>query len=266
MKKTFKTKINLLIGTAILLTSFSSWATEDAKLSSIFNKYKINGTLVISSANGKTTYIHNKKRANKAFLPASTFKIPNTLIGLQEGAIKANNHLFKWDGEDKGWKIWNQNHTLKSALQNSCIWCYQEVAQDIGRLKYQQHLYKMSYGNQKLGDLTTFWLNGDLRITAYQEVEFLKKLYAEALPYKKEYQRKTKDIMIVENTPTYTLYGKTGWVMKEEKGMDIGWFVGFVKTKAAVWFYAINIDLIKSTDRQYRQKIVKEALKAKFII
>ncbi|MBU2712290.1 class D beta-lactamase [Zooshikella harenae] len=266
MKKTFKEKISLLIGATILLTSFSSWATEDIKLSSIFNKYKVNGTLVISSANGKTTYIHNEKRANKAFLPASTFKIPNTLIGLQEGAIKEINHLFKWDGKDKGWKIWNQNHTLKSALQNSCIWCYQEVAQDVGRLKYQQHLYKMNYGNQKLGELITFWLDGDLRITAYQEIAFLKKLYAEALPYKKEYQRKTKEIMINEHTPTYTIYGKTGWVMKEGKGTDIGWFVGFVTTKNTAWFYAINIDLIKSSDRHYRKKIVKEALKAKSII
>ncbi|MDE1461355.1 class D beta-lactamase [Spartinivicinus poritis] len=257
---------NLFLGSLLFIQAVFSYGVEDKQLLSIFNKYNVNGTLVISSTDGKKVYIHNESRAKKNYLPASTFKIPNTLIGLAEGAINPDGHVFLWDGKDKGWKIWNQNHTLQSALSNSCIWCYQEVAQDVGRLQYRYHLKKMNYGNRELGNLTTFWLDGKLRINAYQQIEFLKKLYSERLPYYKKYQKKTKKIMLNESNPSYKLYGKTGWVMKNGKGIDIGWYVGFLEKDNQTWFFAINIDLMKDSQRKLRKQIIKEALHVKRII
>ena len=57
---------------------------EDLEIANLFKEKNLFGTIVISSRDGRKTYTHNDERARTRFVPASTFKIPNTLIALEE--------------------------------------------------------------------------------------------------------------------------------------------------------------------------------------
>ncbi len=238
---------------------------EDSGLEKLFSERNLEGTIVISSLDGMTEYLYNKNRSEKRFLPASTFKIPNTLIALDEGAIANEKEIIKWDGEDKGWDLWNKDQSLETAFPISCVWCYQELAKRVGNSEYLSHLDKMHYGNKMTGaDVTTFWLEGDLKISAREQIDFLKKLYNDQLPYKKEHLTILKKIMVVDETPQYVLRAKTGWTMRIKH--QIGWYVGYVEKSGQVWFFATNIDIKNKSDSNYRKEIAMEALQAKGII
>lgn len=173
------------------------------------------------------------------------------------------NAALKWDGKDKGMPSWNRDQTLETAFKSSCIGYFQELARKIGMRKYEEHLAQASYGNAKPGpELTTFWLQGDLRISALEQIEFLKKIYRKELPYKPSPYDTLRKIMITEQTPKYTIRAKTGWAQKTQ----VGWFVGYVETGDKVWFFATNLDMTRPEDIRYRQEITMEALKIKGIL
>jgi beta-lactamase class D len=251
----------LTVCMALSLTQVAS--CEDADLSKLFADRNVDGTIVISSLDGSKTYVHNERRASTPFLPASTFKILNTLIALDELAL-AEKETMKWDGKDRGIEAWNCDQTLKTAFKSSCVWFYQELARRIGTAKYEAHLAKAGYGNAKPGpELTTFWLDGDLKISPMEQIEFLKKVYSEGLPFQQSSYEILKRIMIVDQTPTCTIRAKTGWAQRVSP--EIGWFVGCVEAKDKVWLFATNIEIKKPEDARYRQEITLEALKLKGI-
>jgi len=244
----------------LLSIVFNLASADDKDLKTIVKMTDIDASVVIASLNSDVKYIYNNQRAVKRFIPASTFKIPNTLIALQERVIKDEKEVIKWDGVVRSYEPWNKDHDLQSAISVSCVWCYQRLAKKIGNDKYLSYLKKMHYGNEKTGpDLSTFWLDGDIKISAYEQIEFLKKLYKNELPFKQKYIDITKKIIIIEQTEKYTLRAKTGWSGK------IGWYVGYVETKKGVWFFALNAD-VKKEELKYRKQIVMEALKKKNII
>lgn len=247
-----------------LFTLVSTACAEDAQLAGLFRENGVRGTLVVTPLDGATTYIHNDARAATPLLPASTFKVPNTLIALDTGVITETD-ILKWDGRDKGVAAWNKDQTLETAFKSSCIWFYQELASRIGSARYATYLARMGYGNARPTPvLTTFWLEGDLRISALEQIAFLKRFYRGELPVKAASCETLKRIMIVEQTPAYTVRAKTGWAgFGIPEASQVGWYVGYVETKGSVWFFALNTDITKPADAGLRQKLVMETLKAK---
>lgn len=238
---------------------------EDAELAKLFQERGVEGTIIIASLDSKTEYIHDDKRAEACLVTASTFKIPNSLIALEERVIKDEKEVIKWDGIDSGFAACNKDQNLQTAFSNSCVWFYQELARRIGAEKYKEHLKKLDYGNQKITpELTTFWLAGDLMITPREQIEFLKKLYTDKLPYRPDTVQTVKKIMINEQMADYTLRAKTGWAIQLQP--QIGWFVGYIEAKGQVWFFATNIVVTKTSDLALRKGITMAALKAKGII
>ena len=251
-------KIKLLI-TIIFLTNSFLFA-QDLELENIFKNKQVDGTIVIESLNTKKIYIYNNKRAEMIFSPASTFKIPNTLIALNEGVITKNS-LILWDNKIRDYEFWNKNQTLQSAFKTSCVWCYQEFALKVGIEKYEKYLKSLNYGNKNIGnDVTRFWLDESLKITTFEQIKFLKRLYTNDLPFKIEDINTLKEIMIDEKNEDFIIRAKTGWEGK------YGWYVGFVETKNDVWFFATNIDTKSKDDLAKRKEITLEALKIKGII
>lgn len=238
---------------------------EDKEIESIFTKNNIEGTIVISSLDGSQEYVHNISRAQKRFLPASTFKILNSLIALDENVIKDQYEIIKWDGQDKGWKQWNKDQTLSTSLPISCIWFYQELAKRIGNEKYLKHLDNIKYGNEKTGTaLTTFWLNGELAISAFEQIEFLKKLYKKELPYSKNHMELVENLLVVKSEPNTIVRAKTGWAMRINN--QHGWYVGYVEKQDEIWFFATNITINKKQDARFRKEITFQALEIKEIL
>jgi beta-lactamase class D len=254
----------LVVLTLTIFIAAPSYA-DDADLAKLFQDRGVEGTIIISSLDGKMNYVHNSRRSETRFIPASTFKIPNTLIALEEGAVKNEKEVIKWDGKNKGFDAWNRDQTLETAFPVSCVWFYQELAKRIGNQKYLAHLKKLGYGNEKTNpDVTIFWLEGDLKISAKEQINFLKKLYAESLPYSKDNIILLKRIMIVEENPQFTIRAKTGWAMRTDPQQ--GWYVGYVETKGQIWFFATNLEIRKKGDDVFRKEITMAALIAKGIL
>lgn len=238
---------------------------EDQALAKLFAQQGIDGTIVISSLHNGKTFIHNDPRAKQRFSPASTFKILNTLIALEEKTISGKDDVLKWDGHIYDLPDWNRDQTLESAFKVSCVWCFQELARRVGAEKYRNYLRKSAYGElREPFEETTFWLDGSLQISAIEQVNFLKKVHLRTLSFSASSYETLRQIMLIEQTPTYTLWAKTGWATRVKP--QVGWYVGHVETPKDVWFFATNIEVRDEKDLPLRQKLTREALQVKGII
>ena len=235
---------------------------EDYK--SYFKQYKVDGSFVLYNQNDKSYSIYNKSQFEQEFTPASTFKICNTLIGLETGVITDENFVIPWDSVLRQIPKWNTNHDLKTAFKNSTVWYYQELARRVGVEKMQFWVDKLKYGNKNIsGGIEKFWLRGDLRITPKQEIDFLVKLNNNKLPVSKRSIDILKKIMLVSDTNGIKIYAKTGWGSQNK--LEIGWYVGFVETKDNVYYFSNCIqtsDLENQNFAQARIEIAQNILKS----
>lgn len=246
--------------TIILLVISVNLHAEENKIEDLFRSNNITGSILIESLDGRVKYQHNVND-RESFIPASTFKIPNTLIILEEGLIKDQFEVIKWDGKEREYALWNKDQTLKSAFQYSCVWCYQRYAKQVGDEKYHEYLRKFDYGNLITGnDVARFWLDGELRMSVKDQVNFLRKVHAEELPIQKHHIRTLKRIMLSEEHKNHKIWSKTGWAGKD------GWYVGYLVTENQTWFFANHIEINKNTDLDFRKKLTMEALKALNIV
>jgi len=221
----------------------------------------VEGTTVISSLSGEQTFIHNESRAHKRFSPASTFKIPNTLISLEAQVIAGEDAVFEWDGQVYQIPNWNHDQTLESAFKVSCVWCFQQLATQVGAQRYRAYLHELDYGElSEPFSETTFWLDGSLTISAAEQVEFLKKLYRRSLPFSASAYETLRTIMLVEETPGYSIWAKTGWATRVTP--KVGWYVGYIETRTDRWFFATNIVAEAESALPLRQRLTREALQA----
>ena len=195
------------------------------------------GTFVLRDIQKEKTFVYNKERANQRFAPQSTFKVPNSLIGLQVGAVEDEYDIKYWDGIEREIPVWNQDHTLGSAMRHSVVWYYQDMARDIGENQMEQWVRAISYGNQDIsGGIDQFWLSSSLKISPVEQANLMETLYKENLPFDQDVMKTVKRMMVQDEGDEYTLYGKTG------QGSGIGWFVGFIETKGQSYSFATNIE------------------------
>jgi len=194
----------------------------------------------------------NEEQCEKAYSPCSTFKIPNSLIALESGVADNDECYLKWDSiqnprepwmnKQSPFKYWSQDHTMRTAIKNSVVWYYQEIARRIGKERMQIKLNQLQYGNRDISSgIDNFWLCASLQISANEQVEFLTRFYLENLiGFKAENIQQVKEIIRFECTDGYTLYGKTGGGDCFENKV-IGWYVGFVETPDKVYIFAMNM-------------------------
>lgn len=235
-----------------------------SKIEASFSKRNINGCFILYDLKNDSSVIYNAKRARQKFLPASTFKILNSLIALECEVINDENELIQWDSVERSIPVWNQDHNMKTGIKNSVVWFYQELARRIGERRMQLWVDSVGYGNQKIGNnIDDFWLVGELRITPMEQVRFLKKLIAEDLPFKKDVIKTVKEILIEDKDDRYTFRAKTGWA---DYGTPVGWYVGYIEIDGRAYAFVNNSEIRDNTDAQARKEITKEVFKAVFNI
>jgi len=243
-------------------------ATIDAK--ALFDAAGVDGTMVIHDVRKQRTLTYNPERAATAYSPASTFKIFNSLIALETGAAADVDHdLLPWDGKvimHDGKPllppVCDGDVSLRVALKNSCIPAYQTLARRIGTAQYRKYLGAAHFGNADVeGPVDWFWLNNHLRITAYQQVDFLREVVQRRVPMisARSYDM-LDDILTVEKTPEYTLRAKTGWATVPGQ-VDVGWWVGWVARGDDTYVFAINLDMPGPGVAPKRQEIARAVLK-----
>ncbi len=207
----------------------------------------LDGAFVLYDTNNDQYFRYNEKRCAERLSPCSTFKIPNSLIALAIGVVADENFVIEWDSlktpRQDWWSAnWARAHDLRSAMKYSVVWYYQEVARRAGEENYRQYLRQIKYGNQDIsGGIDSFWLASTLKISANEQIEFLKKFYRGELGFSQRTTDVVKSIIVLEQTDRYTLRGKTG-AGPRENGKMLGWLVGYVETKDNLYFYALNFD------------------------
>ncbi len=216
---------------------------EDESLRTYFDSAGVKGCFALFSNGENNFIIYNLPRYRDSFYtPASTFKIVNSLIGIQTGVIKDENMVIKWDGVKRPVEEWNRDLTMKEAFAVSAVPYFQEVARRIGRETMQHWIDSLGYGNRNIsGPIDSFWLNNRLKIKPDEELGLVKKLYFDQLPFYKRTQDIVQSVMLREQNSNYKLYYKTGWG-NLENGPELGWVVGWIEENRHPYFFVLNIE------------------------
>ena len=269
MKRIYYWLTALLCGCTIVLMVQLAYAAPDSiqepvaqspeqvDFSQHFKDLGVEGAVIIYDQNQDRTYQYNPERNTTPFIPASTFKVLNSLIALDTGVIADEIAVFTWDGIERAIPAWNRDLNMRTAFNLSAVWFYQVLARRIGYERMQQQVSEVGYGNQTIGrpeEIDTFWLEGDLRITPEEQIQFLRRLYSGDLPFSERAIATVKDIMIVEETPRYTIRAKSGLVSQ------LGWYVGYVEQNNNAYFFATNIDVPKESDYKARAELTRLSL------
>ncbi|HEY5408656.1 MAG TPA: class D beta-lactamase [Ginsengibacter sp.] len=260
MKKEF---LFLLITSLFIISSCTvNQAKIDNGLKKYFDSSNVDGCFsLLDNATGEIT-LYNMKLDTQRVLPASTFKIVNSLIGLETGKIIDEKMIIKWDGVKRRNEDWNKDLTMEQAFKVSAVPYYQEVARRIGRDTMKLWIDSLHYGNMDIsGPIDSFWLNNTLKISPDEQLGLVNKLYFDQLPFSKRAQQIVRDVMMQENNTLYKLSYKTGWGF-DESGNSIGWIVGWIEENRHVYLFVTEV---RSTDKnidmpKVRMKITKGIL------
>ncbi|WP_026180104.1 class D beta-lactamase [Hahella ganghwensis] len=237
-----------------LNVSADDWE-ENADIGKLFKAASVNGTFVLFDVKQQQYTGYNRERAVTPFIPASTFKIPNTLIGLSIGSVENVDEILPYGGQPQPMDIWEKDMSLRDAIPISNVPIYQELARRTGLERMQANVRKLDYGNADIGEVVDrFWLDGPLRISALEQTSFLARLAQGELPFPVQAQADTREIVQLEQDLDWTLYAKTGW------GNDIGWWVGWVTKGDRVYSFALNIDMYSAAEANKRIVLGKASL------
>ncbi len=236
--------IPLLSFAASLLAAASlfSFPIPEATVGQVFGSTQ--GTLVLVDTDAKTTSVFRPEVAQEKFAPCSTFKIWNTLIGLENGILtSADEEFYHWDGEKRFLPEWNKNLNLKDAFRFSCVPAFQDLARKIGPKRMQAALDKLGYGDRDISaGIDVFWLPASgrktLLISPAEQAALTARLATADVPFSEKSQAVVKDIMEVRSTLRGTLYGKTGTAGDGSGNYVMGWFVGYVESNGKTLAFA----------------------------
>lgn len=228
-------------------------------LISIFAEQGVTGTFVLYDVEADRLTLVNQKRAETRFVPASTFKIANSLIAIETGAVKDENEVIPYGGQPQPFKIWERDMPMREAIAVSNVPIYQELARRIGLDRYHHWLARLGYGNRETGaQVDRFWLDGPLEISAVEQAKFLAALAQGKLDASARAQDFVRDIIRLESRDGAGLYGKTGWQFSRDP--QLGWWVGWVERDGKVFSFALNIDIAEKVDVKKRIPIGKALL------
>ncbi|MFN3664667.1 MAG: penicillin-binding transpeptidase domain-containing protein [Sediminibacterium sp.] len=243
---------------------------EDSSLKKYFDENNVTGTFgLFDNGTGQFTIYNLSRFKDSAYLPASTFKIVNSLIGIETGRITNEKMPIKWDGVVRVFPggdtayDWNRDMNMEEAFAASALPYFQEVARRIGKDTMQHWLDSLQYGNKQIGSaVDSFWINNTLKVTPDEQMGLVKRLYFAQLPFQKRTQEIVKKLMIRETNANYQLAYKTGLGFREN-GNLLGWVVGWIEENKHPYFFVLNIE---SPDKDFdmttvRMKMLKDILK-----
>lgn len=205
--------------------------------------------LIILRLEDERVWSSGGARIHERFTPASTSKIPHTLLAYETGAVTGPGERFTWDGQKRFLDSWNEDQDFATAFQRSAVWVYQIVVARIGAEKLTAAFEAFDYGNAAIGGpelISRYWLEGPLAISAAEQAAFLSRLLRRTLPLHAETYAAAIPVMELARGDNWALYGKTGWKSIEGE-MDIGWFVGWAEQTAGeapgTYVFALNMDM-----------------------
>lgn len=243
--------LSLVVVAAFLYSCSPNNVTEDNSLKKYFDENKVSGTFgLFDNGKGKFTIYNLARFSDSAYTPASTFKIINSLIGLETGVVANDSAILKWDGIARGRSECEKDLFMVDAFRISCPPWFQELARRIGEKNMQHYLDTVGYAAKKTrftiqNNLDTFWLNNAATVTADEQLGLIKKLYFDQLPFQKRTQQLVRKMMLMENNANYSMGYKTGWGTTPA-GNQIGWVIGWIEENQHPYFFVLQVE---STDK-----------------
>ncbi|MDW3216990.1 MAG: penicillin-binding transpeptidase domain-containing protein [Acidimicrobiales bacterium] len=215
---------------------------EEPDWANLFEEHGVEGTFVLREIGDTTIRVHDPARARRAEIPASTFKILNSLIALETGVVADVDTAIDWDGVERSVAAWNRDHSLRTGIEVSAVWLYQEIAREVGSVRMAEMVDAADYGNADIGGpIDEFWLRGALRISPVEQIDFLARLVTGDLPFDLAHVDAVREILVRESGPGWVWAHKTGTALAAEP--VLGWLVGFTEYEGREWVYAMNLDL-----------------------
>lgn len=229
-------------------------------------------------------YNMNTKKFEKVFgedvcqeqFPAcSTFKVPLAVMAFDSGILKNENVVLKWDGVKDVRPEVNRDHNAKTWMRDSVVWFSQRLTPKLGEKRFQNYLNDFKYGNRDISSgITDAWLVSPsekrpaLKISAFEQVEFMERLWTDTLKASKRSQELTRKITYLETSPKgYVLSGKTGSnYFDPEKKMKFGWFISHIQKGDQEYIAVTNISDLAPNELTYggprAKAITKEILES----
>jgi beta-lactamase class D len=234
--------------------------SERPDLGQHFEQTGTPGTIVVQDVDADRTIVYDRGRAETPYLPASTFKVPAALIALETGVVTdAHKDVLPWDGVEWMVPACNADQTLATALARSCMPFFARLGKRIGDARLSHYLAEFGYGNHNASGSYPYWIRGNLRISALEQIAFLDRLRRDALPASRKHMQTVREIMVIEEGAGYVIRAKTGWAMDIDP--NIGWIVGWVERGGNAYLFALNLDITEEAHAAARLAIAKAVLK-----
>lgn len=247
------------LGSSGQLRAQTPIAVERTDLLAHFQAAGSVGTFALHDPATDGLIVVDGKRAATRYVPASTFKIANSLIALETRVVADENEVIPFGGRPQRVKAWERDMSLRDAIVHSNVPVYQEIARRVGLARYQTWLERLDYGNRQTGqDVEQFWLRGPLAISAIEQARFASRLALGQLPLSSRSQAIVRTILRLEANAGRELYGKTGWFVSEP--LKLGWLTGWVEVDGRKRGFSLNIDMPRIDDAPKRTAIAKAIL------
>jgi beta-lactamase class D len=249
----------VIIALLVAVSTHASAWTEREDIARLFAEAGVSGTFVLLDVETGALSGHNRERAARRYVPASTFKVPNALIGLASGAVGDVDEVLPFGGGPQRLKVWEQDMSLRQGMPVSNLPVFRELARRIGLDAMRDHLTRLDYGSARIAQtVDDFWLVGPLGISAIEQVRFLAALAERRLPLAQDAQGAVADIIRVDAGDGWSLHAKTGWADLYQP--HLGWWVGWVQQDGRIHAFALNIDMPDSSYAGRRIELGRAAL------
>jgi len=222
------------------------------QIQTVFDSLELKGSFIWYDLNKNKLYAYGDSVIYQRQCPASTFKILNALIILQEGVIQDTFQKIPWDKKMRNWDKWNQDQTLPSSIRYSALWAFQEMARRVGQKSdtlYPYYLKKLAFGNQTIGQKDAFWIDNSLKVSPLEQLQFLIKLYRLDLPFDSIHIQTVKEMIKIKHLSGFQMSGKTGWALAEDR--NTGWYMGYVEQNNKVYFYVTTVSPVHHLEKKF---------------
>jgi len=266
-----------VIMAAFLLAGCSQGnVTEDNSLKQYFDAQGVNGCFgMFDNGQGHFTIYNLHRYRDSSYLPAGTFDILQSLIGVQTGVVKDDSalivngvalkidHTAPLSGQmlPDSSKCSSPLITLTDAFRHSCPFAFQNLARRIGKDTLKKWIDSLGYGNKDISS-DVFWMDNHLTITSDEQLGLVKKLYFDQLPFFPRSQKLVREMMLMEGNSNYQLSYKTGTGTRKD-GHAFTWYIGWIEENKNPYFFVLNLDAAgASTDLEAKGlSILKDILK-----
>ena len=204
------------------------------------------GIIYDLNANQYTAY--HQDEITRRMPPCSTYKIYSLLNALEQGVITPEENTLLWDGTTYDYAAWNHDQNIDTAMKSSVNWYFERLDDMVGFQQTKAFFQEIGFGSgNPSNDPGSLWNGTGIKISAFEQVELLVKLYRNDFNFAEENITAVKNAMEITSNDTSRLYGKTGTGCADDQNIA-GWFIGFVETNDNTYFFAFYLNSNNGAD------------------